>query len=349
MTGKEERKFRNDARLWMMLLSGLVLLVLAVSACGGNGAATTEAVVVDPTEEPTEEATEALPPPPPDQSAYLAAWESGAHSTYSIEHGPNTWCSRCHSPQNWDPEAVVGPPPDCFTCKFPHEEEMRVAPGNAFVSEEEWVGISCDTCHMVDEAGTASAEIAWFNPISMEYTEVKTPTELCEKCHVSTAGNSLMASQSSAVDHKITLGGNAHLNYGGFLGESPPPQYCSDCHDPHSLEPAACEDCHADVVESAEHIKGKGFHLTKVTCMACHDAEGYDVGPHPDETVSTMWVTQETTTARGQTSTSAVISHSIVYKVSCDRCHFADNPNGLTHYDANGEIPSEEPEGGGPP
>ncbi len=53
----------------------------------------------------------------------------------------------------------------------------------------------------------------------MEYVDVSNPTELCEKCHVTTTGNAF----GSAVDHKITLGGSAHLNYGGFIGEEAPP------------------------------------------------------------------------------------------------------------------------------
>ncbi len=120
------------------------------------------------------------------------------------------------------------------------DEEVRIAEGNPFVPEEEWVSIVCATCHEADENDVVSEEIAWLNPVSMEYDAVNTPTELCEKCHVTTTGNAF----GSAVDHKITLGGSAHLNYGGFLGDTTPPQYCSDCHDPHNLVPKECEDCH---------------------------------------------------------------------------------------------------------
>ena len=269
-----------------------------------------------------------------DQSAFIAAVEDNAHNTYDIGHGPNTWCTRCHSPQNWDPEAFQGPPPACFTCKFPHEEEMRVAEGNPFVSEEEWVGIPCETCHRVNANGTADTAIAWFNPVIAEYQEVSNPTELCEKCHVTTTGNAF----GSAVDHKITLGGSAHLNYGGFLGDVPPPSYCSDCHDPHTLEPKQCEDCHADVLTSDTHMKGNNaIMLPKVTCMACHDASGLDVGPHPDEGMGGIWVTQETTVGRGGPSTAFVLSHSIVFEVACDRCHSMDNAHGLSTRDSGGE------------
>ena len=45
---------------------------------------------------------------------------------------------------------------------------------------------------------------------------------------------------------------------------------------------------------------------------------------------------------RGGPSTDYVLSHSIVYEVSCDRCHFAENPWELTVLTADGEIPEPE-------
>ena len=284
------------------------------------------------------------PPKPPDHSTYAEyyiALEEGPHGdTWGEGKGPNTWCSRCHSPQNWDPAAFVGPPPSCMSCKFPTDDEMRHAEGNPFVPEEEWVGIQCDTCHRTEE-GVVLKGNAWLNPVTMEYQDVNTTTELCEKCHVTTMGNAF----GSGVEHKITLGGSAHLNYGGFLGEVTPPTYCSDCHDPHTGAPKECEDCHT--IEVASHAKGKFAAMQILTCMACHDAVGYDVGPHPDEDMGGVWVPQETTVGRGGPSTSAVISHSIVYEVSCDRCHFEENAWELTVYTADGEIPEPPEEGEG--
>jgi hypothetical protein len=321
------------------VLISLLVFVLLLTACQTEQNEpevvnnTNEEEVVEPTDTPPPPTPE--PTPLPDQSMYHTAWEEGPHDTYDLGHGPNTWCARCHSPQNWDPEAIIGPPPDCFTCKFPTDEELRIAPGNDLVLEEDWVAISCNQCHVVDENGIAG-ENAWLNPISMEYQEVATTTELCEKCHVTTTGNSF----GSAVDHQITLGGSAHLNYGGFLGDVPPPQYCSDCHDPHTTEPLACTDCH-DVLASETHAVAN-IMLNTVSCMACHDAEGYDVGPHPSDPDNELWTTQETTMGRGGPSTSAVVSHSIVYEVSCTRCHFEENAWGLTVLTEDGQIPEPE-------
>ena len=318
-------------RVFGIVLVSLLILLLALSACQPNAAEPEEVIrVVE--EEPVEEAPPTPEPTPlPDQSMYMTAWQEGPHSTYDLGHGPNTWCARCHSPQNWDPEAIVGPPPDCITCKFPTDEEVRIAPGNDLVLEEDWKAIGCEQCHKVDENGIAG-EVAWLNPIKMEYMEVATTTELCEKCHVTTTGNAF----GSGVDHKITLGGSAHLNYGGFIGDEAPPQYCTDCHDPHSGERTSCEGCH-DTASSETHAR-VNFMLEKVSCIACHDAAGYDVGPHPSDDTA-KWTTTLTEMGRSGPSTSVMISHSVTHEVLCDKCHFVDNTWDLVVLTADGEIP----------
>ncbi len=335
------RKFRRIPCL-KTFFPLVLILMLILAACGPTTVEVAEVV------EEIQSTNTSIPPTPlPDQSILFDAWTSGAHSIYDLGHGPNTWCARCHSPQNWDPEAFQGPPPSCFSCKMAGDEEVRIAEGNPFIPEEEWIGINCDTCHRVDKNGIASAEIAWFDPIKMSYSDVNTPTELCEKCHVTTTGNAF----GSAVDHQIYFGGSAHLNYGGFLGEVAPPQYCTDCHDSHTLEPKTCEDCH-DV--SSDPVMSS--HEENVTCIACHNALEFtsagvavEYGPHPDETMSSMWVPQITTMGRGGPSTDTVSSHSIVYEVSCDRCHFEGNAFDLQVLTADGEVPEEGAETGGQP
>lgn len=332
----EKRKYK-ETRAAIVAISLMVLLVFLAACQSANGQPDE---IANAPEEPTLEPKPTLEPTPeptplPDQSTYHAAWEGGAHNIYDLYHGPNTWCARCHSPQNWDPEAVPGTPPNCFSCKFPTDTEVRISDGNDLILEEDWVGISCNQCHEVDENGTV-VRVAWLNPISMDYHDVNTPTELCEKCHVTTTGNSF----GSAVDHKITLGGSAHLNYGGFIGDNPPPQYCTDCHDPHSTKPMACNDCHD--VESSETHADVNHMLDNVSCMACHDAGGYDVGPHPDDPENELWTTQLTEMGRSGPSTSVIVSHSIVHEVLCTRCHFEENPWGLTVLTDDGQIPEPE-------
>lgn len=272
-----------------------------------------------------------------DHGDQVAEWEGSGHgNTYSEGKGPNTYCSRCHSPQNWDPEAFRGPPPDCFTCKFPTDEELRIAPGNPLVLEEDWVGIGCDTCHMVDGDMIDATSNAWYNPIRAEYEEVASSTELCRKCHVTTSGNSF----GSAVDHEIYLGGSAHLNYVGFTGETPPPTFCTDCHNPHTQQPMGCVDCHEGAADYEDH---NDTHLAVVSCIACHDADGSEVGPHPDEEMGGVWTTVLNEMSRGgEMTTSAIVSHSVQWDVSCDRCHYEGNAWELPVLDADGNEPEAD-------
>jgi hypothetical protein len=322
----------------ILILGVLLLLALVVAGCQAEPEIKeVEVTVVVP-------ATDVPPAPtevPADQSEYHVAWESGPHSTYDEGHGPNDWCARCHSPQNWNPEATVGRPPNCVSCKFPGQE-MTVGDGNVLIPEEEWKAIPCETCHVMTDG--YAGETAWLNPIKMEYESVASTTELCEKCHVETTGNAF----GSGVTHRIDFLGSAHLNYGGFLGEEAPPTYCTDCHDPHTAEPLQCADCHAEAIETPEHAFGAYASMRDtVTCMACHDASGADVGPHPSDE-SGLWVTTMTEMGRGGPSTSAIISHSIVYEVSCDRCHFEGNAYDLSVRNADGSIPDpSEDEGTG--
>jgi hypothetical protein len=325
----------------MLLLLGAVLLLLGVlllSGCTGAAEATPSAVP-PPVEEETEEPP--TPLPPPDQSAQIADWESGPHAhTYDLGKGPNTYCSRCHSPQNWDPESRPGPPPNCITCKFPTDAELRIATTMDFVSEEDWVGITCDTCHVV-ENGIALEGLAWLNTATGEHEPVGTPNELCAKCHATTSGVEI--SGGTGVDHQVALGGSAHLNWAGAWPQSYRPQYCSDCHNPHSTEPLQCEDCHSDIAESTTHMNGlNAVMLDKVTCMACHDASGLEVGPHADEMGGVFVTLVSSMDRQGQVVSEYVHSHSIQWQVSCDRCHFAENAWGLPVLTAEGESPAEE-------
>lgn len=325
---KEENHRFSTLRL-IAILGVVVLLAIGLGACGPADV---------PTEEPTEEATEPpdTPEPAPDYSVQQAAWESGPHyDNWDLGKGPNDMCSRCHSPQNWNPESSPGPPPNCVSCKFPTDEEVRDAsPFNVFVSEEDWVGIPCETCHSYE--GDTITGIAWLNPVTGVHETANTPNELCEKCHVAT---------DTGVDHLITLGGTAHVNYAGAWPQADRPQYCSDCHNPMSTVAMACEDCHTTVLSDETHINGYNAMHTNVTCMACHDAEGYDAGPHPDEAMGGLWVTQVTTVGRAGPTTEVVVSHSPQLAVSCDRCHYADNPNDLIVLTAGGEVPEPEGEG----
>lgn len=321
--------------MWLLVIGTVLTLSMVLYACGPATPEPTPVPTLPP--EPT-------PVPIPDQSEYIAAWEEGPHSAdYDLGKGPNTMCSRCHSPQNWAPDSRPGRPPNCVTCKFPTDPELRIAPtlaegGMDFVSEEDWVGIPCAQCHMVDEHGTASEDIYWYAPISLEYEPLKTSNELCTKCHVDGTGN--LGSGGNGADHAIVLGGSAHQNFAGEWPQADRPQYCTDCHDAHSSEVKACADCHTDAKDTHAKVS---FMLETVTCMACHDASGAVVG-YLEE--GGLFDTISITPSRsgGPPTIAKLVSHSIVWKVSCDRCHFEGNEWGLSVLTAAGApVEAETP------
>ncbi|MEJ2013601.1 MAG: cytochrome c3 family protein [Anaerolineales bacterium] len=318
-----------------ILIPVFVLLIMA--GCSGNApqASTTPSPNILPTREPS-------PTPLPDQSAFRAAWEAGPHAhTYDLGKGPNTYCSRCHSPQNWDPASAVDLPPNCVTCKFPTDPELRIATTMDFVEEQDWVGIDCATCHEM-ERGVALPGFAWLNTVTGQYEVVNTPDELCAKCHLTTAGVS--ASGGRGVTHAIDARGSAHANWAGEWPQADRPQYWTDCHEPHSTEPLQCLDCHPGIPSSTTHTFGlNASMLDKVECMACHDASGMEVGPSPDPEQNGVFVTLVSSVGRdGQKSTSFSYSHTIQWQVACDRCHFAGNEWELPVLSAAGQPVTEE-------
>jgi hypothetical protein len=124
------------------------------------------------------------------------------------------------------------------------------------------------------------------------------------------------------------------------LPQAPRPQYCSDCHNPHSTEPVQCVACHADVLKLDTHIKGMGPMHTNVTCLACHNADGMLVGPHPNPEMDGAWVTLVSSVSRtGEAVTSYQKSHSIQWQVECTRCHFDGNSFDLIVLNADGTLP----------
>jgi hypothetical protein len=332
-------KMIKKPMVWLLVGVALVTAALIVSAC---------APAVVPTEVPTDviplvtEApmVEAPTVAPVDQSEYMVAWESGVHgSTYDLGKGPNDYCSRCHSPQNWNPESQVDASPNCVTCKFAFDPELRIAATMNFVDEADWKGITCVNCHEVDSNGVASDSIAWLNPLTNNYETLSSTNELCGKCHANTSGVSFTGGRG--VTHAIVLGGSAHLNYAGAFPQEARPQFCSDCHDPHSGTPKACQDCHTDITDA--HAKVSAM-MDKVECMACHEASGMDVAPVDD-----IFTTVLTSVGRtGDVTTAYTHSHSIQWLVECDRCHFEGNTWELIVLDATGAVPSDAPAGGPP-
>ncbi len=246
-----------------------------------------------------------------DQSAILAAWKTSAHSkTYDLGKGPNTYCSRCHSPRNWNPASAVDAAPNCVSCKFPFDKEVRKAKSNVLVAEADWKNIGCDVCHKVEGGVVVDPKPVIWNNATGKYDAVATNRQLCEKCHTDSI---------AGTRHLRFIGGGAHSNQIGMT--KPRPEDCTDCHDPHSAK-ASCTSCHANVLKADKPIAGHDAVHANVTCQACHDAAGLKAGTVQGEKT---WITFQTSTSRGTTSTSPYVTHSIQKSVDCTRCHYDNN------------------------
>jgi hypothetical protein len=233
------------------------------------------------------------------QSAILAKWQASPHgNTYDLGKGPNTYCSRCHAPQNWDPASKVDAPPNCVSCKFETDATVRIAKSNLLVSKADWKNIGCEICHR-SENGATSAEIAWFNKATGKYEAVANTNALCEKCHTDT----------DVLRHHRDLGKVAHASF-----------QCTQCHDAHTNK-ASCgaAQCHPNLSK----VSGHDAAHANVSCVACHDAGGLQVGPNA---ATKTWIAWRTTELLGRKTTAAYQSHNLQKGVDCARCHFKDNP-----------------------
>lgn len=236
-----------------------------------------------------------------DPAAIEAAWRSSAHAaTFVVDAaGQNNSCAQCHAPINWLP-SMDTLPESCFVCKFELEDPPP------YIPEAAWVHIPCKVCHRLDRDDNVQPEIAWLDIAPLdEYIDVSSPTELCLKCHA----------PSDVPQHgKIELV-SAHADY-----------ECIGCHDAHTAT-ATCvsEACHSDVIQPATPIPGHDADHQTVACVACHDASGMQVGPDEE---SGLWTTYAIGPADAEPF--AFPSHDIVLESSCDRCHYVDNPWGLS-------------------
>jgi len=288
-------------------------LFAGIVACGSTGTSaptgdSTQPVQpdqqaqVDTGSEPAQGEVEPTPTQgKPDPAMIQAAWQSSPHADSFVldANGMNSTCARCHAPVNWLP-SIDDMPESCFACKFEIEQPPPLIP------ETDWVHIPCKVCHIEDNKGNIQPEIAWLEIAQIgEYAEVGTTTELCQKCH-------------SAIDlpeHEVVQLGGAHAAYA-----------CTDCHDAHgTVANCGAAGCHEEVIEPATPIPGHDADHQAVSCVACHDAGGMQVGPNEEMGLWTTFVLPE---AEG--AATALTSHNTVLEAPCERCHFSENPWGLS-------------------
>ena len=238
-----------------------------------------------------------------DPDVISSQWSESAHgNTYVIDsEGKNNTCAQCHAPLDWAP-TMDDIPESCFTCKF----ELSEPP--VMIAETEWQSIPCKVCHQVDKKGNVKEEISWLEVAVLdEYAEVENSTELCMKCHA----------PANLVEHVAIEVAGAHADY-----------LCTDCHDGHTLTTSCGEStCHESLLDPTKVIVGHDEDHANVSCEACHDAAGLDVGPDDD---TGIWITYAPWMVDSGSGTESgeipFVSHNTILEVNCERCHFSGNP-----------------------
>jgi hypothetical protein len=202
---------------------------------------------------------------------------------------------------------------------------------------------------------------------------VQTSTELCEKCHTDTetirhkrdidggAHAGYVCTDCHDPHSTVANCGSDQCHPDVVALRSLPSQYhadihtnindmnlCLQCHPEgkqlHSMETTYkwvddCLSCHIDMKNKEFLNVGPIQHSrvhNSVNCVACHDATYMDVAPIEgyDE-----WITFRTKELLGRSITSPYQSHYLQKDAKCGRCHFQDNPWGLT---ANLKITIDE-------
>ncbi len=295
----------------------MIILMLGISGCQSDEV---EVSPGDKTSQTSESATEKQPPNEnnkvnepsesekspeveTDPDVISSQWSESAHgNTYVMDSaGKNNSCAQCHAPVDWAP-SMDDIPESCFTCKF----ELSEPP--ATIAETDWQSIPCKVCHQVDKKGNVKEEISWLEVAALdEYAEVENSSELCMKCHAPV----------NLFEHVAIEVAGAHAEY-----------LCTDCHNSHNLTTSCGEStCHEGMQDPEKVIVGHDEDHANVSCEACHDAAGLEVGP--DEGTG-IWITYAPwvvdSEGGSETGLMPFVSHNTVLEVNCERCHFDGNP-----------------------
>lgn len=270
-----------------------------------------------------------------------AIWRRGSHSKISFESEyAQPYCAKCHSPQDWDPKANPGETPGCAEAIVKPQHGATGGGDAQLNSTATWHAVECKTCHLIGRDGDPLRGIIWWNQETGKAETISESIDLCTKCHTKT----------SDVDNSVDLGNDEfHTTLS-----------CVACHDPHSTTasctntgchpnveehltiitdlaiepnhetapPGGCSggtSCHMQSTQVAEQglLPHIGVYHTYLTCAACHDGAGMEVGPVDG---SFMWTTFQTVEWNGLTAKRPKYSHVITTEVDCARCHFEGNP-----------------------
>lgn len=195
--------------------------------------------------------------------------------------------------------------------------------------------INCEACHPKKGANLLPS-LSWRNQKTGKSETIANGNELCEKCHPDIRNSQMFAGPAASVHNGLE---------------------CLHCHNPHSTV-ASCSSvgCHDTLVKSsvllppatpvgghpeigAVECSGQVCHPaatqaalsnptvhgsshSRVSCIACHDASGLQVGPSD---VDGVWTTFQTVEINGIATQKPFASHNLQTVVDCKRCHFEGN------------------------
>jgi hypothetical protein len=164
-------------------------------------------------------------------------WSESTHST-SLElaaDNNNTFCAKCHSPHESDPDATFS--------------------DYKGIAEKDWTGINCIVCH-----NPHSLELSFYN--GSDYEDVNDdPIELCTKCH---KGSGDFEAEPHAANLAQAWQNSAHADtFKGYNNNS----YCAHCMSPYQGDPTAAHDNNEPVSE--ENWTG----VTCIVCHDQHSLE----------------------------------------------------------------------------
>ena len=121
--------------------------------------------------------------------------------------------------------------PNCFSCKFPTDKEVRISPMAPLIAEADWKKIDCTVCHPAMGPGRRL-------PSGTTARRRMMPS----RPRLSYAASATLTAWP-APSTRSSLGGGAHSNQIGTTKKRP--SECTDCHTLHTMK-ADCKTCHAD-------------------------------------------------------------------------------------------------------
>jgi len=193
--------------------------------------------------------------------------------------------------------------------------------------------MDCSTCHIVKDS-QLEGEPIWLNQQASDVM-AEDANEFCGQCH--------------SDIHNQNMESPLHSDFSCTTCHDPHSQVASctmpGCHSsydkvnplakyfPHPSDASGCDryGCHEVILVSPTLDPSqipwnhRDSNHNEVSCEACHDASGLEVGRQDG-----IWVPVEKVDSDGTGVLDYFSSHNIQRSVDCTKCHFADNPWKIT-------------------